>query len=57
LRQLAQEFVGGRGNRSGLDLGVGRRRAPVANVLARAGAEQHRLLRHQTDLCTDVFRP
>ena len=57
LRQLAQKLIGGRGHRGGLDLGVARRRPAVADVLARAGAEQHRLLRHQADLRANVLRP
>ena len=57
LRQLAQKFIGGRGDRGRLDLRIARRRAAVADILARAGAEQHRFLRHQADLRAQVFRP
>src|SRR5690606_23482007 len=47
LGQRANELVGRSGAGRGLDLGVGRVRTPVADVLARARAEQHGVLRHE----------
>src|SRR6185436_2563780 len=55
--QLTNERVSAGGARRGFDLGVACARPSVANVLARARAEQHRLLRHQADTLTQVFGP
>ena len=49
FRQPADELVRGRGARRGFDLGVAGAGAAVADVLARARAEDHGLLRHETD--------
>ncbi len=57
LRQLAQELVGRGRDRGRFDLGIARARTSVADVFARARAEQHRLLRHQPDLRADVLGP
>ncbi len=46
---VAQELVGFGGARRRLDLGIGRVGPAVADVLARRGAEQHGVLRHEAD--------
>ena len=50
FRQPADEFVGRRGARRGLDLRVAGAGPPITDVLARAGAEDHGFLRHEADV-------
>ncbi len=49
LRQTADELIGRGRARGVLDLGVRGAGTPIADVLARARTEQHRLLRHEAD--------
>src|SRR6185312_6969530 len=50
LGQSAQELIRRRRTRRGLDFRIARPGTSVADILARARAEQHGLLRHQSDL-------
>ena len=54
LRQPRDELVRRRGAGRRLDLGVARLRPAEADVLARRGGEDHRLLRHQRELPPQV---
>src|ERR1700693_2442909 len=56
IRQRAQKLIGCRGARGRLDLRIARPRTTVGDVLARAGAEQHRILWYEPDLLAQVRR-